>query len=813
MIQNYITLALRNLRKNGSFTFINIIGLSLGMTAFILIFQYICFEKSVNGFHVNLPYLHRVLLEKTDNEVSDGVAAGLPGLVKQRVGEVKDYCRIAEGSNLGNGVIGIGDPSTPTQSFREDKFAYAEGNFFQLFSFEIQEGVNSSLQKPNTVAISASTAKKYFGNESAIGKVISLNNQFGKTLYTVSILYKDMPENSDFQYDLIFSIQTLANKANLNGNEVWASLDGLNSRWLTCYMLLESASNISVIESKLSNILHQVNPESTELVRLQPLAYQHIASSLGDPFPTTGSLGFIYLLSGIAILILVIGWFNYINLSTATSLKRAKEVGIRKVSGATRSQLVRQFLGESILLNAIAFFMALAFVNLLQNSYNFFIGKSLSYDVFKTTNLWIVGILFIFLGSIISGAYTSFSLTSINPSQILKGIYSKSVEGIWVRKSLVVIQFSISIFLIACTLILQNQLHFLQNENLGMKLNQLLIINGAEVGKDDTFKERNVGFENELARLSFIENFSRSYSVPIDGYNYSTPGITSQNPLPGDEKKIYAIAYIDHRYFNTYSIPIVAGGNFPEAAASSESENRNKVIINERAVRELGFASNEDAIGEKIKMDDREYELIGVVKDYHHLSLRQAIDPILFFSRYHGNFYTAKVSTKNMAEQMDILNTLFKKYFPGNPFDYYFLDDKYDQLYRAEQQYTLLFSLASGLAIFIACLGLFGLAAFTVEQRVKEIGIRKVLGASISQITLLLSKDFMVLVFVAFLIATPLAWYAMHQWLLDFAYRTEISWWIFGIAGGIAVLIASITVSSQSIKAAHSNPVNSLRSE
>ncbi len=813
MLHNYITLAIRNLRKNGSFTIINLLGLSLGMTAFILIFQYISFEKSVNGFHTNLPDIHRMLIEDKNGVMTDGVAAGLPALAKQQLGEIKEYCRLAEGSNLGNGVIGIGDAPNANQSFKENKFAYAEGNFFQVFSFTIHEGDRNSLQKSNTVAISTSTAKKYFGGENALGKVITLNNQFGKTLYTVSLIFDDIPENSDFQYDLLFSIQTLANKANLNGNDMWASLDGLNSRWLSCYLLLQPNQNSIAIEKKLSAILRQVNPENPETIRLQPYAHQHLAASLGDQFPTTGSLGFIYLLSGIAILILVIGWFNYINLSTAASLKRAKEVGIRKVAGATRKQLILQFLGESLIINILAFCVALAMVNLVQGNYNYFIGKNLSFNVFATSSLWVWGILLIVIGSLLSGAYTSFSLSAFKPAQILKGIFSKSGDGIWVRKSLVVVQFTISIVLIACTLILQNQLHFLQNENLGMKLNQLLVINGAEAGKDETFKERNAGFENELSRLSFIENYSRSFSVPIEGYNYSTPGITRQNPAPGDEKKIYAIAYTDYRYFNTYSIPLASGNNFTEALGSAESENRDKVIINEQAVKELGYVSNEDAIGNKIVMDTREYQVIGVVKDYHHLSLRQAIDPIIFFPRNNGNIYTAKINVNNISANIEVLNALFKKYFPGNPFDYYFLDDKYNQLYHTEQQYANLFTLASGLAIFIACLGLFGLASFTVEQRIKEIGIRKVLGANISQIALLISKDFIILVLIAIFIATPLAWYAMDQWLADFAYRTEITWWIFGIAGGVAILIAIITVSTQSLKAATSNPVNSLRSE
>ncbi len=814
MLQNYFTSAFRNLRKNPVFTFINLIGLSLGMAAFILIFQYISFEKSVNGFHANLPNIYRIVTETQKGDVWDDTAPGLAVIGKQQIAEIKDYCRIALGTNLGDGVVGIGDTSEKMQSFREGNFAYAEGNFFEVFTFKINQGTTSALKEPNTVAVSQSTAEKYFGKENAMGKVITLNNQFGKTLYTVTSIYADMPENSDFRFDIVFSLQTLANKANLNGNEDWASLDGLGSQWLKTYLLLQPSADPILVETKATEIKKKLNPENTDTFLLHPFANQHLAKSVGDRVPTTGSLGFIYLLTGIAVLILIIAWFNYINLSTAGSLKRAKEVGIRKVAGASKLQLVRQFLGESLMMNVIAFLLALALVNLLQGTYNYFIGKNLSFGIFQQNNLWLIGFTLIAVGSLASGAYTSFALSSFKPSETLKGIFSKSGEGIWLRKTLVVFQFTISIVLIACTIILQRQLHYMQNKNLGMELNQLLVINGPEVGKDETFKGRSAGFDQELNQLGFVDSYSRTGGVPIDGYNFSTSGVTKLNPLPGDEKLSYSMITVDYKYFKTYSIGFASGTDFTEEIGNKAKwEEIDKTIINEKAARQLGFASNEEAIGQLIVLDKQQLEVIGVVKDYHHLSLRQAIDPIVFLPRNNGGFYTAKISTQNIVANIAALDKLFKKYFPGNPFDYYFINDKYNQQYKTEQQYGTLFSIASGLAIFIACLGLFGLATFTVEQRIKEIGIRKVLGANVSQITALLSKDFLVLVIVSIFIATPLSWYAMNEWLQSFAYQTEITLWVFGVAGIVAVLIALITVSSQAIKAAVSNPVESLRSE
>lgn len=813
MLRNYFTTAFRNLSKNPVFTFINLMGLSLGMAAFILIFQYISFEKSVNGFHTNLPNLYRVLMQNKSGEVWDGVAPGLMSIGKQELTEINEYCRIAEGSSLGNGVVALGDSSSFDKSFREKNFAYAEGNFFELFTFQINEGIAASLKQPNTVALSQATAKKYFGEKNAVGNVLTLNNQFGKTFYTVTVVYDNMPQNSDFQYDLIFSIETLANNANLNGNEAWASLDGLSSQWMKAYLLVQPTANLNLLETKITDLKKKASPEATEMIRLQPMAQQHLASSLNDSFPTTGSLGFIYLLSGISIFILAIAWFNYINLSTAGSLKRAKEVGIRKVTGASKQQLIWQFLGESLLMNLLALFIALALVNISQGSYNYFIHKELSFGLLEQNNFWLIGLLLIIIGSLGSGGYTAFALASFSPLKTLKGIYSKSNSGSWIRKTLVVFQFTTSIVLIASTLILQRQLHYVQNENLGMEISQLFVINGAEVGKDETFKGRSAGFENELAQLGFIESFCRTGGVPIEGYNYATPGITKQNPLPGDEKLVYSILETDFRYLHTYSIELAAGQEFTEELGNRPYAERDKIMVNEKAAKQLGFATNEEAVGQKVSMEGKTYELIGVVKDYHHLSLRQAIDPIIFFPRNSGGFYTLKLSAENISAHVARLNGLFKKYFPGNPFEYSFLNDAYNQQYQTEQQYGTLFSIASCLAIFIACLGLFGLAMFTVEQRTKEIGIRKVLGASISKITTLLSKDFLVLVTIAIIIATPLSWYAMHRWLQDFAFRIEITSWIFALAGGIAVVIALITVSSQAIKAAMSNPVESLKSE
>ena len=815
MLRNYFLIARRNLLKNPVFSFINVIGLSLGMATFILIFQYISFEKSVNSFHANLPNLYRILLEVSfqgETHTWESVPPALGPLAKDKFPEVKSYCRVIAGS--GNGVVtSEKENKKEPKSFREEKIVYADGNFFQVFSFGQQIGNANGIELPNTVAISKASAVKYFEQENPIGKVLTLNNQFGKTLYTVTSVYADFPANSDLQYDMVFSLQTLANPANLNGNS-WASLESLDTQFIETYLLLNNNANYLSFESKLNEVKKKLRPEAEEIIRLQPMTSMHLPSSLSDYYRTSGNLKFIYILQGIAILILVIAWFNYINLSTASAMKRAKEVGIRKVNGATKAQLIRQFLGESLLMNLGAFMIALAMVNIIQKMYNELIGKNLSLSVLYENQFWLLGLLLLVVGSVGSGAYTSFALSSFKPSETLKGIFSKSDRGQLLRKSLVVFQFTISIILIASTLVLYRQLSYMQNEDLGVKVDQLVVLSGPEVIADTTIKTRTRAFRNELNQQAFVADQSMSGSVPSTWYNYSTGGFTKANPQPGDEKINYSIMYIDERFLPLYEIKILAGKNFTQEDCSKGFNANDKMIVNERASKLLGFESADKAVGQLIQTDgNKKYEIAAVITDYHHQSLHRAIEPLIIYPMNNAHYFTVKISGDHIQENMKQLEKLYKQYFPGNPFEFFFVDQNYNKQYKAEQQYGLIFTIASLLAIFIACLGLFGLASFTVEQRIKEIGIRKVLGASVFQINKLVSQDFLILVTISILIATPLSWYAMNQWLQGFPYRTEITWWIFGIAGLVAVIIALVTVSSQAIKAAVSNPVESLRSE
>ncbi|KAA9349971.1 ABC transporter permease [Larkinella humicola] len=812
MLKNYFKIAFRNLWKNKVFSGVNMAGLALGIAAFVLILEYISFEKSVNGFHANLPTLYRMLWQNKAGEVWPDMAPAVATLMKQQFPEVKTYCRVVDNSISGIVSASDGKNRLSPKAFRETDVAYADASFFTLFTFPLLQGdAATALTRPNTVAVSESYARKYFGDAKALGQLVTMNNQFGTTPFTVSAVYADMPQNSDMQFGMVFSLQTLANPANLNGND-WARLDSFDGSYLMTYLQLPEGTDTRKLEDKFDQLKQKIRPPDENRMVLQPAATIHLGASLSDPYPTTGKLAFVYLLGGIAVLILAIAWFNYINLSTAGALKRAKEVGVRKVVGAGQRQLIGQFLGESFLLNLLGFGLAILLISGLQTVFNELIKKELSLRILTSNSFWLIGLCLLLVGALASGGYTAFALSSFQPLQTLKGAFGNRAKGGSLRKSLVVFQFSVSVVLIICTFVLYRQLQFMQNQHLGVSLEQRVVIHGPEVGKDESFQARTAAFQHELEQVPSIKNFSSSGTVPGNFYNFSTSGIVKQNPQAEADKIVYSMGFIDHRYLTTYGIALAAGRNFLTTECEAGYVKSGKLMVNETGARRLGFPSAADAVGKIINWGQA-FEIVGVVKDYHHQSLREAIDPIIFMPSRYGNWLTIQLGTDQIQAKMGALERLYKATYPGNPFEFFFVDENYNQQYQTEQQYGKIFVTASLLAIFIACLGLFGLATFMTEQRTKEIGVRKVLGASVGSIVTLLSKDFMKLVLIAFLIASPIAWYATRQWLQNFEYKVDLEWWVFGLAGGTAVLVALATISFQSIKAALMNPVSSLRSE
>ena len=811
MFQNYLKTTLRQFWRNKINATVNIVGLALGITAFVFILEYVSFEKSYNSFHQNLPVLYRLLTRTVQGKIQTDIAPAVAPLAKQQFPEVQDFCRLAEHSANGIITYTLNKNDRSQQSFREGKLAYADGNFFSMFTFPLVEGnVASALMRPNTVALSQSQAHKYFGKSKAVGRTLTLNNQFGKTLYTVTAVYATMPQHSDLSFDAVFSLETLANPANLNGNK-WADLTSFDGSYLTTFLQLSKNTDYGGVESKFNELVKKLNPSDETLFLLQPAATMHLGAALGDSYPTNGSLGLMYLLSGIAGLIVLIAWFNYVNLSTAGALKRAKEVGVRKVTGANSRQLMAQFLGESLLLNLFGFGLAFVLIALLQSVFNGFIKKDLSLRVLLEGGYWLIGLSMLVVGALASGGYVAYTLLSFQPAQTLKGAV-KTGKGHWLRQTLVVTQFSASVILVIATLILYRQLDYMQRKDLGVKLDQRVVIGGPSVGDAQSITNRTTALEQELSQLPYVKNFCQTGMVPGEYYNGTTNQVTKQNPRPNDGKQTYSMGVVDDRYLTTYSIELAAGRNFTPREAELGWEKSGKLLVNETAARQLGFGSAKAAAGQTIHWT-QDYEIVGVVRDYHHKGLRQVIEPVIFLPSRSASNLTVHLTTDRIHTKMTQLERLYKASYPGNPFEFFFVEERYNKQYQSEQQYGKLFTIASALAIFIACLGLFGLTSFTTEQRIKEIGIRKVLGASVIGIVRLLSQDFLKLVLISIVIASPVAWWAMSWWLRDFAYRVNIEWWVFVVAASLAVGIALLTVSFQSVKAALMNPVKSLRSE
>jgi putative ABC transport system permease protein len=809
MFKNYFKIAFRNLWRNKEFTIINIAGLALGIAVFVLIIQYVAFEWNANRYNKNYKSLTRVSVQRKDGAAEYYLPPGFAQPIKQQIPAIENAVRVAD--RIGGGVLSYtGQTEQQNKSFREDYIYYVEGNFLNVFSFPIVSGT-ASLAEPKTLALSETISKKIFGTTDAAGKTIMVSNQFGNTLYTVKAVYR-LPETSDINPEVVLSLHTLENAANRDGND-WADPNGTDAGMSNIYLQLKKDADRSKTQKAIQEFLVSVNPESKDdKIFLQPFSELHLAPSFDYPLQTFGSFLLVALFSAVAVLILLIAWVNYINLSTAQALNRAREVGVRKVLGAARMQLAFQYLTETLLLTLTASAVAVLLVAFFQNTFNEFTGKQLSMSILNVGWFWAIGIVLIISGSLLSGGYVSFVLTSFNPISTIRGKLQTSLRGIALRKGLVVFQFTISIVFIIATVTLYRQLQYMKTENLGMKLEQLLVIQGPTVSSEDQ-AAKNVSFKNSLTQLPFVKKQAASNNIPGVGYNFSANGIVKLNaPLKDDEKKSYTMFICDQNFFDTYGIQLLQGRSFTADEAERSWNNIHSIIVNEKAARLLGFDPKENIIGKKVKWGS-DFEIVGLVKDYHHLSLREAIQPTIYLGSVSYSFFTVQTDTRDMQSKISTIRNLFNNTFAGNPFEYFFADERYNQQYESEQKLGSVFVAAAGVAIFIACMGLFGLVAFSARQRIKEIGIRKVLGASIFSITQLLSKDFLLLVAIAFVIASPIAWYGMNKWLQDFAYRINISWWVFLVAGAVALFIALATVSFQAIKAAVANPVKSLRTE
>jgi len=793
MFKNYFKTAWRNLWKHKAFTFINILGLSVGMTAFFLIFLYVNFETSYDAFNTKANRIYRVVTDiKTPSDMLHWSATSAPMAINIRKDfpEVESAVRISAQSFL----VRKGN-----MKFQEKNTIMADSTLFKIFDFPLIYGdKNTALKEPMSVVLSQTAAKKYFGNTDPVGQNILLTG--GLINSKVTGVMKDIPENSQIKADMIVS---MSSQRQIYGNS-------LDSQWanfgLTSYLLLKQGADPNKLQAKLPAFLDKYTGEKLKEAQmsfklfLEPLRDVYLRSTRDGK--KTGNINNVYIFSIIALFILIIACINFVNLTTAKSAERAKEVGIRKVAGAEKFQLIRQFIGESVLLCLVAFVITVVLSILLIPLFNHLAGKTISTGFFQHfSNLLLLFVTSLCIGCI-AGVYPALVLSSFKPITVLKGRFSTGTHGILLRKGLVVGQFTISIALIIATIVVYNQLKYMRSQDLGFNKDQMLIIDTNGDKSKDAFKE-------SLSSIPRVISTSFSSSVPGNGN--STAYSKLENKSGDMQTASLDIYFVDFDFIRQYQMKIIAGRSFSKQFATDTTE---AMVINESTAKLLGYSSPEQAIGKNFDQWGRKGKIIGVIKDFHYQSLQQAISPLTMRIEPQGyQMLSIKVSSNNLPSTIKSIEQKWNQFIPDRPFDYSFLDESFDKQYRDEDRFGNLFLNFAILAIFISCLGLLGLASYSTIQRTKEIGIRKVLGASVSNITTLLSGEFIKLVLIAMLIASPIAWFGMHKWLEEFAYRISINWWVFILAGALAILIALLTVSFQAIKAAIANPVRSLRSE
>ena len=817
LLWNYFKIVGRKLKRQKSYSFINIAGLTVGMTAFILIILYCRFERSYDNFHSNIDRIFRVQNDRISAERHDSSAGCPPGLapaMREEFPEVADSARLfnVRGNfNIVSRTINSDLNKEATSdnrvlSFYEKNVFFADVSFLRFFSFPILQGnAGTALNEPDSVVLTETLAEKYFGEENPLYQTLTVTTSFGQRDYRITAVLKDVPQNSHINFDLLLSFQSL--------EILWPSLkdQSWSSNGFLTYILLSPTATAQSLEAKFPLLIEKYALNSATTRRefhLQPLRDIHLTSKLRFEAGTNGDIKTIVFLEIIGLFILIIAWVNSINLTTARSLKRGKEVCIRKTLGAQKPQLTGQFLFESIFINILAFFLALAAVYTLLPVFSQLVGKSLSPGQLGKDWIWLI--LSLLTGAFLSGLYPAFILSSFRPVSALQSTSLGTSQGTAPRKILVVFQFSLAILLIIATLTVVKQMAFIKGQDLGADIDQTLIL---KVPPYDYSDQPALLARSQMSDLTPIRGAAVSTSVPGQGYSNSISGISRQNASEDESHSCYIID-IDDRYFQFFNIPLLAGRTFSQGFKS----DRTALILNEEAVKILGFESIEGTVNRNITIWGDNFQVIGVVKNYHHKSLHDKIEPMIFwplpYALFSGtNYLSLKISGTSIKQVIADVEAQWKDLFPGLPFEYSFLDEDFNQQYISDKRFSSIFGLSSLLAVFISCLGLFGLASFSAERRTREIGIRKVFGAKIHEITRMLITEFIRWVILANLIAWPLAWIIMNKWLERFAYRTSVGLWAMVLAGLCALFIAAATVSYKAVRAAAANPVESIRFE
>ncbi|AWW00010.1 ABC transporter permease [Arcticibacterium luteifluviistationis] len=807
MFKNYIKIALRTFKKDGSFTFINLLGLSTGLAITLFIIQYVRYEFSYENKHENADQIVRLTMDYMDGEtvVTQDCETNPPTGARalKEMPEVVDFTR----------AYPIGEPhlnvKVKEEVFVLEKVFAVDTSFFSMFTYPLIKGTEKGLfQKAGEAVISENTAKRLFNSTDVIGEVIKMPLGDTDKLFTVAGVVENSPANTHLKFDMVFSYASIYATPSINGEEVnnWGGNNTLT------YLLLAPNTNYEGFTTSLKDFnkrLHDEKKLEDAQVIGQKISDIHLYSNKTFETEANGDATSVFFLLGVALLVIISAFVNYVNLATSKALERAKEVGLRKVVGGTQGQLKFQFFTEAFLLNFLSAGLAVIFILIFKNSFINIGGLPSDFVIFQDYVFWVCLISAIISGVFLAGAYPAFALSSFQPVTVLKGKFSNSTQGTVLRKSLVVFQFVITIILLIQAFTVHQQLNFMRNVDLGVDIDKILVVNAPAETKD---QENYKGFKNELLAQANIESVSVSGAVPGQPTSQfsTTTGINLSEVIEEHNYNFY-LNYTDSEFIPLMGMELMAGENF---TTLSKTEN-NEVIVNEEAIRLWGIPEAKDAIGKELSFWGRKWLIKGVIKDYIQETSKSPQIPII--NRYYDEAFESVASIKfsggNPKEQIADIESIYKAYFPGQPFTYFFQDAEYNKQFKADERFQQVFNVLTVFAILIACLGLFGLASFTIAKRTKEIGIRKVIGASTPNLLYTLSAEFMKTVLLSLVIGIPITYFILKSWLDNFANRIEISWWLFAIPSALVLVLVLISISGKTLKTALANPVESLKNE
>jgi putative ABC transport system permease protein len=803
MLRNYLISAYRILLKTKAFTLINIMGLAIGMAACLLILHYVNFERGFDRFHENFDRIYRLRYERIDQSgQAVRFASCCPPAAARIRGNYPEVEKIARILRY-QAIVSYRD-----LNFLEERMYFAEPDFLSILKFKFIEGDPlNGIRESNTAFISQSTAKKYFGNEDPLNQTLSVNN---KTEYKITGIFEDIPQNSHLKFDILLPWENLASMYGPDYTEAWGHTGSYT------YLIASPGTDPRAFEKKLLPLVEAECPWLDEYnmtidLKMQPLADIHLTSHYMQEYEVNGDKESVDFLFIIAFFIIIMAWVNYVNLSTARSLSRARSVGMRKVVGASRWQLIAQFFLEVVIINLIAIVCAMVLIDLALPYFSGITGVPPDIRPWSQTWFWQTVSVMFFAGLFLSGLYPVVALTSFKPISVLRGKLWKTAGGINLRKALVVMQFVVGLFLIIATLTIYKQLIYMRSQKLGFDMNQILVVKAPRV-RDDTYISRAESFKETLLQRVDIEKISFITEVPGRQIYWDAGAIHKA----GDDaaaSKNYQIVGVDYEFIDLFDLKFAAGRNFSRDFPADE----NALILNETAVGYMGFESPERAVGQKVDYWGEIYPIIGVLKDFHQQSLKVAFEPHIYrfipYGQKTWGMVAMKVNSADMRGTIDIIIQKYDEFFPGNPFQHFFLDSYYNEQYRSDELFGKVYGIFSMLAIFVAVLGIYGLSSYSISQLKKEIGIRKILGASISRIVGMLTGEFLILIAISTVVAWPVAYYTMDRWLESFAFRSDIGTTIFLLAGLLTMSIALLTIGYQVIRAAVANPVDAIQRE